>query len=1133
MIEKGIFVRCPIDREHPREPRIFATGKVISINEFNETAHIVFLDPFGYKNFFDYIPDEVEEAPLAVLDRCHLFKGSRVKYDRHTGVVIEYKKRDDDGYDYYIQDSNTKEYVYVNEKRIIASFFSGAANPVRQLARYEFQNPCWYLGRQIVKDTMNILDNSIFGFKELAGCKIYLKAFQVNTIMRCLQTEKCRYMLADEVGLGKTIEACSILKIYLSNKAGKNVLIVVPASLIAQWRTELLFKFGILEGENENAHHLTITTLEELKNLESEKKWDFVIVDEVHNCLRSQSYYDKIHRLSRNADNIILLSATPIQQRKEEYLNLLRLIQPSVYDDLDIDHFAKLVDKQDQISQMTHSLLDDIDSFKNELLPEIEEEDAHENEDVQEQLEELEETLGDISLLIGDETLRKMISSIDTEKSDFGLYDMQVVISYICDNYQIERSIIRGRRAILGVYPKDEEGEFAERRLEEIVYSINDNTNYYEYEAYRTLKEWIVENQDQIKAIQVEKELQPVLEAFFSSPWAYRTRLSEIYGNNANIPENVLKAADRWVEDENEVLENMADILDDVDAHPSRLVKLISFIETELFNKKIVIFTDHIETFEIYKKALYDAFGDEVTAFSTKMNRDEAEINIYRFQSDSKCKILLCDKSGGEGRNLQIADYVIHIDLPWNINTIEQRIGRLDRMGRDVRVPVTSVVIHTSESYEDQLFNFWNQGLNVFGQSLSGLEIIMNEINQKIIESIRSDFEFGLYRLIPELINEASQMRETVQREQIFDTAALRYRPLYNQLERLLSNYQFNENELFAQTMMSWASLAGFGEVQQNKEDGLVAFDENNFSIKSAQNSFLIPPSWDNYLNKKQNEIAIRVQRGVEEEKQKNIYKNNRIIKGTFDRDVAIKNDYIHFYAPGDEIFDCITDNAMRSYKGMSTAFAAQSSIEWKGFIYTFSVEPNERMLLDEGISLYALGLFRQYLSTSIQVIPVPFTAYAEVPEKTVLSEHRRITQVGYFNENDTIDHLGRRGFGSGFLFIPKKYNCSNLDWFKLNYPDEKWEKLATQSGKIARKKAFDKFMGESNISGAKELIEQILSTYEARSEFYGTRESDTIDSLKKEFEIIFNSLRKPIIRMESACFMWLVKSNGQRTNHR
>lgn len=1125
MIKEGMFVRCPIDREHPDNPRIFATGKVVSVNEFNETAHIVFADPFGYRKFFEFIPDEVEEAPLLVLDHCHLFKGSLIKYGRGRAVIVEYRIRDDQGYDYYIQDSDSKEYLYIEEEKIQASFFSGAANPVHQLAKYEFQNPCWYLGRQIVKDTMNILDNSIFGFKELAGCKIYLKAFQVNTIMRCLQTETCRYMLADEVGLGKTIEASSVLKIFLSDKTGKKILIAVPRALIAQWKTELLFKFGILDGKNENNHFLSIKAIEDLKNEDCNCKWDFTIVDEVHHCIRESREYKKIHELSKNSENIILLSATPIQQRKEEYLKLLRLIQPQIYDDVDIGKFSALVEKQNQIARITHALLDDIDSLKNELLPDVEEEDPHENEDVQDQIGELTDHLEDLSSLIGDDLLSKMISDIDTDKEGLGLYDMQVVISYICDNYQIERSIIRGRRAILGVYPKDDEGEFAERTLTEITYAIGEDENYYEYEAYRTLKEWVLHHQDEFDEQKIEKDIQPVLEAFFSSPWAYRARLGERFEDHDLIPEDVWRSAERWIEDENEAIENMANVLDEVESHPSRLVKLINYIETELFDKKIVVFTDHIETFDVYYKVLYDAFGDEVTAFSVTMDHEEAEVNIYRFQSDTGCKILVCDKSGGEGRNLQIADYIIHVDLPWNINTIEQRIGRLDRMGRDVRVPVTSVVIHTVESYEDQLFNLWNQGLNVFRQSLSGLEIIMNDINYKIIESIRTDFEYGLYRLVPEMIKEAEQMRETVQREQIFDTAALRYRPLYNQLERLLSNYQFNENELFAQTMMNWASLAGFGAVYQNKESKTVAFDENNFSIRSAQNSFLLPPSWENYLNKKQNEIAIRVQRGLEEEK--NIFKNNRIIIGTFERDIAIKNDYIHFYAPGDEIFDCITDNAMYSYKGMATAFAAVSSIDWKGFIYTFSIEPNEKLLLDEGVSLYALGLLRQYLASTIQVIPVPFSAYDHIPLKSVISEHRRIVQSGYFNEDDAIDHLGRRGKGSGFLNLPKRYKCTNLEWFKAQYPDERWEKLVVQSSKIARRNAFDQYKRESDLSGAREMIEQILSAYEAKSSFYGTKDTDSMEVLKQQYEIIYSSLCKPTIRMESASFVWLVKGNG------
>ena len=621
----------------------------------------------------------------------------------------------------------------------------------------------------------------------------------------------------------------------------------------------------------------------------------------------------------------------------------------------------------------------------------------------------------------------------------------------------------------------------------------------------------------------VKDIIQPLIEAFFSSPWAYKARLTELGGEYA-IPLDVIRTASRWLEEEEAAVNNLADVMDDIEIHPSRLFNLINYIDQELFGEKIVVFTDQIETFNAYYEVFKDAFGDEVTGFAESINRDKAEINIYRFQSDPNCKMLICDRSGGEGRNLQIADYVIHIDLPWNINTIEQRIGRLDRMGRNVKKPVTSVVIHSVDSYEEQLFKFWNDGLNVFCQSLSGLEIIMNDINNKIIESIKTDFEFGLYRLIPELIKEAEEMRETVQREQIFDTAAMRFRPLYLQLEKLLHNYQFNENKLFAETMMSWASLAGFGELKHGANDGFVAFDEHNFSVRSAQNSFLIPPNWDYYMSKKQNEIIIKAQRGLEEETKKNINHNNRTIMGSFDRQVAIKNDYIHFYAPGDEIFDCIVKNAMDSYKGMCTALAAESSINWKGFIYTYSIEPNERLLLDAGMSLYSLGMFRQYLSSAIQVIPVGFSSFSEVSDKMVISEHKRLSQMGYFDCSDSIEHLGRRGKENGFLGIFSKYRASNIDWFRSQYSEEKWESLVEQSSQIAQKKAQTGFKKDSNLLSAKEMVDQILSMKESRKRYYGIEGNESIEELRKQYEIILESLYNPIICLESACFMWLVK---------
>lgn len=1124
MFKEGMYVRCPIDREYPENPRTFATGKIISIDTFNECAHIKFYDPFGYKNYFEYIPDDVEEAPLSMLDRCHLFKDSFVKYGRRKAQIIEYKVQKDDFVEYYLQTDDTKEFLKVDETQIVASFFSGSANPEHQLEKYEFQNPCWYLGRQIVKETVNVLDNSMFGFKQLAGCKIYLKAFQLNTIMQCLQGETCRYMLADEVGLGKTIEACSVLKIYLSNKAEQKVLITVPQSLVAQWRTELLFKFGITEGENENGNIVELVAVEDISDNTKKKKWSFVIVDEVHNYLKDEEEYNTIHAFSTNAENIILLSATPIQQRQSEYLSLLRLILPQKYDMISLEEFAVLVEKQNKISRLTHELLDEVDSFKNEILPEVESEDPHEDEDVQDGLEEMIDNLDSLAGIVDDAKLSEMIEVVDTAADDFGIYSIQVIISYICDNYQIERNIIRGRRAVLGVYPTDPEGEFSERKLVEVTYSIDDESTFYEHEAYRTLSEWIISQQVELNNERIASEIRPLLEAFFSSAWAYKKRLEDAIKSDDTIPENVLKSAKRWLEDENEAYNDLANAMDNVEDHPSRLLKLINYIDTELFGKKTVIFTDQPETFEAFYKILSSAFGEEVTCFGNSIDNAEKEINIYRFQSDPDCKILVCDKSGGEGRNLQIADYIVHIDLPWNINTIEQRIGRLDRMGRDVKKPVTSVVIHSVNSYEDQLFKLWNEGLNVFNQSLSGLEIIMNDINSKIVESIRDDFEYGLYRLVPELIDESNAMRESVHKEQIFDTAALRFKPLYIQLKKLLSNYQFNENKLFADTMMSWASLAGFGSLKHSQYENLISFDENNFSIKSAQNSFLIPPNWDRYMSKKQNEIAIRVQRGLEEQKEKNTTYSDRLIKGSFDRDTAIKNDYIHFYAPGDEIFDCIVDNAIHSYRGMCTAFAAKSSIDWKGFIYTFSIGPNERALIEQGVSLFALGQFRQYLSSSMQVVPVAFDSYSDEPEKVVISEHRRICKLGYFNASDDIDHLGRRGLGDGFLHISRQFKASNLEWFKSRYDEDDWKTMVEKSKGIAVKRARTRFSKDSNLEGARELIDQIMSTKESRERYFGTSTNESIEDLRKQYMLIYESLKKPIVRLEAACLMWLVK---------
>ena len=238
-----------------------------------------------------------------------------------------------------------------------------------------------------------------------------------------------------------------------------------------------MFKFGIIEGDNEHGNNVQLIAVEQVHEALAKQKWNFVVVDEVHNYLKSEKYYERVHALSINADNIILLSATPIQQRQNEYLSLLRLILPDKYDDISLDDFTCLVEKQKKISRLAHELLDEIDSFKNEILPEVESDNTFDDEDVQDGLEEIRDNLDNIADIIGDHKLSEMVEAVDTTSQDFGIYAIQVIISYICDNYQIERNIIRGRRAVLGVYPNDPDGEFSGRKLEEVTYSINEEEN--------------------------------------------------------------------------------------------------------------------------------------------------------------------------------------------------------------------------------------------------------------------------------------------------------------------------------------------------------------------------------------------------------------------------------------------------------------------------------------------------------------------------------------------------------------------------------------------------------------------------------------------------------------------------------
>jgi ATP-dependent helicase HepA len=213
----------------------------------------------------------------------------------------------------------------------------------------------------------------------------------------------------------------------------------------------------------------------------------------------------------------------------------------------------------------------------------------------------------------------------------------------------------------------------------------------------------------------------------------------------------------------------------------------------------------------------------------------------------------------------------------------------------------------------------------------------------------------------------------------------------------------------------------------------------------------------------------------------------------------------------------------MRSCRGQAAAFAMKASINWTGFVYTWSLYPNERLLMDKGVPLSYLSAFRNYLAVEQVQIPVRTRAEGEVADDKVLREFNLMMQRDYESSKDDIDHIGRRSKDEGFLHIFSKYRASNIDYFKSAYPQERWDDIVKKSRKVSKDRALKALMERSHTAEAKVEMDRILASKIATSKYY-KQELEDYDKIKEIYKVVLESLTKPIVRLESACFVWMVK---------
>lgn len=468
--------------------------------------------------------------------------------------------------------------------------------------------------------------------------------FGVNTYFHQVQTAKMvmeklngRALLADEVGLGKTIEAGLILKEYLLRGMARKVLILTPASLITQWQQELKTKFDLsfknhLEINDWEESELVIASLDTAKSQKNQStvqkiKYDLLIVDEAHKLKNKKTKNWKFVN-SINTKYLLMLTATPIQNDMIELFNLISILRPG--------HLST------------------VQKFKDEFLAER-----------------------DKRLPKNSVRLRQMLSEI----------------------------MIRHRRA-------DTLIKFPQR----FVHTHSVELNPDEADLYRELTDFIRKR-------------------YFTLPTHKNPRginrltlilLQKLMGSSTHA---LAKALDKMIasnfykDDFDHSLKKLLDMAKNV-KHSKKGQILMEIVRS--LNEKVIIFTQFRGTQDYLVKMLEED-GYSVAVFNGQLSQADKDRCIEDFRNTKQ--ILVSTESGGEGRNLQFCKVLVNFDLPWNPMRIEQRIGRIHRLGQNEDVHIIN--LSAKDTIESYVLELLDKKINLFRLIIGELEMILGNMHSK------------------------------------------------------------------------------------------------------------------------------------------------------------------------------------------------------------------------------------------------------------------------------------------------------------------------------------------------------------------------------------------------------------------
>jgi len=664
---------------------------------------------------------------------------------------------------------------------------------------------------------------------ELAGLtnsRIEPQPHQIYVAWRVLQKVRPRMILADEVGLGKTIETGIILKELEARDLVERALFVVPASLVSQWVYEFRSKFNIeleifdgprvrdLKRKHPDTNvwslynwivcSLPFASRESVaEEIAQADPWDIVVFDEAHRVRRqpgrSTQAYRLANRLRFDTYGMLLLSATPMQLDSYELFSLIELIEPGLF-----QNGPREFERKRKNVRQLNDLMTLLDAFPR--LPQ-----PARREGVAGHLALLRRFLAP-GVKSVDEAAQRLLDPSWRSEAERKLLAAHPLTEVMVRNRKIQVLETFAPRDVdsIGVKltPLEREAylqvtEYVQEGFDRAQHNRNMAVGFLmvtfqkmltssSYALARSLERRIQRLASTLKHEAPSPSERPLL---VGAPTRRRGRGGWTAAREAELKDaeelseaidEVLGAilSDEETRSEIEELRALVNLLDGV--QDSKLAALRAFL-VETFtqdpNERVIVFTQFVETQLLLKQALEAEYNIHI--FNGRQKPDEKDRSVKRFREHGQ--ILISTEAGGEGRNFQFAHIVVNYDLPWNPMRIEQRIGRVDRIGQERTVVVRNLFLR--DTLDEKVFDVLRSRIKVFEESIGSLDPILGDVEDEIrrvalevpVEEQAEEFD-RLGQEIEQRIEAARQMEQRLQ-DFIIDRNSLR-RDRVNELQK-------------------------------------------------------------------------------------------------------------------------------------------------------------------------------------------------------------------------------------------------------------------------------------------------------------------------------------------------------------